>query len=542
MERLKGTKRLFRLQLRLDRWKLPLWIGLTIALMYVSLESLKGAYNTVEQITLYAATTAPSLAGRLLGGVLTGPSIGEITIIETFMLLVVMVCLTNIFLVVRHTRKNEEAGREEVIRSLTVGRQAGLTSTLMLAVVVNVVFALGIFATYLANDFAIEGAMLYSVGVGLMGVFFAGVAAVTAQLFENARSASGFASLVLAVSWLVRGIGDASGRVDANGLGAETGWLSYFSPLGWVTNTMPFSDGEQVWPLGLLLLGTTALIVGAYALLSQRDMGGSTFVSKPGKAHASRMLLSPLGLIWRLNRVAFASWCVAMVIMGITVGAIVEEFKALIEGNETMREILVAYGGGSAVDIMFAAMFAIIGVTVTAYALQIISRIQAEETSGRLELMLSTQHSRLRWVIGYAAFAIVSSGVILYATGIAAGLTYGLISNDVWNQTWNMGLAILVGVPAIAVFVGLATVLFGLLPRLYTPLVWTSLGACLVIYQLGVVLKLPEWVLNVSPFTHTPAIPAEAIDFTPLWIMTAIAVGLLTIGLALYRQRDLVTE
>lgn len=542
MERLKGTKRLFRLQLRLDRWKLPLWIGLTIALMYVSLESLKGAYNTVEQITLYAATTAPSLAGRLLGGVLTGPSIGEITIIETFMLLVVMVCLTNIFLVVRHTRKNEEAGREEVIRSLTVGRQAGLTSTLMLAVVVNVVFTLGIFATYLANDFAIEGAMLYSVGVGLMGVFFAGVAAVTAQLFENARSASGFASLVLAVSWLVRGIGDASGRVDANGLGAETGWLSYFSPLGWVTNTMPFSDGEQVWPLGLLLLGTTALIVGAYALLSQRDMGGSTFVSKPGKAHASRMLLSPLGLIWRLNRVAFASWCVAMVIMGITVGAIVEEFKALIEGNETMREILVAYGGGSAVDIMFAAMFAIIGVTVTAYALQIISRIQAEETSGRLELMLSTQHSRLRWVIGYAAFAIVSSGVILYATGIAAGLTYGLISNDVWNQTWNMGLAILVGVPAIAVFVGLATVLFGLLPRLYTPLVWTSLGACLVIYQLGVVLKLPEWVLNVSPFTHTPAIPAEAIDFTPLWIMTAIAVGLLTIGLALYRQRDLVTE
>ncbi len=541
MEGLKGTKRLFQLQLRLDRWKLPLWIGLTIALMYVSLESLKGAYNTVEQITLYAATTAPSLAGRLLGGVLTGPSIGEITIIETFMLLVVMVCLTNIFLVVRHTRKNEEAGREEVIRSLTVGRQAGLTSTLMLAVVVNVVFALGIFVTYLANDFAIEGAMLYSVGVGLMGMFFAGVAAVTAQLFENARSASGFASLVLAVSWLVRGIGDASGKVDTNGLGAETGWLSYFSPLGWVTNTMPFSDGEQVWPLGLLLLGIAALIAGAYALLSQRDMGGSTFVSKPGKAHASRMLLSPLGLIWRLNRVAFTSWCVAMVVMGVTVGAIVEEFKALIEGNETMREILMAYGGSSA-DIMFAAMFAIIGVTVTAYALQIISRIQAEETSGRLELMLSTPHSRLRWVIGYATFAIVSSGVILYATGIAAGLTYGLISNDVWNQTWNMGLAILVGIPAIAVFVGLATVLFGLLPRLYTPLVWTSLGACLVIYQLGVVLKLPEWVLNVSPFTHTPAIPAEAVDFTPLWIMTAIAVGLLTAGLALYRQRDLVTE
>ena len=542
MEKLRGTKRLFRLQLRLDRWKLPLWISLTIALMYVSLESLKSAYNTAEQLTLYAATNAPSIASRMLGGALTGPTIGEITIIETFMLLVVMVCLINIFLVVRHTRKNEEVGREEVIRSLPVGRQASLTSTLMLAFIVNVVFALGIFVTYIANDFAVEGAMLYSIGVGLMGMFFAGVAAVTAQLFENSRSANGFASLVLAVSWFVRGIGDASGKVDANGLGAETGWLSYFSPLGWVTNTMPFSDSEQAWPLGLLLISTATLIAGAYVLLSQRDMGGSTFTSKPGRAHATRMLLSPLGLIWRLNRVAFISWCVAMVIMGVTVGAIVEEFKALIEGNETMREMLAAYGGGSTENIMFAAMFAIIGVTVTAYALQIVSRIQAEETSGRLELMLSTPHSRLRWVIGYATFAIVSSMAILYATGIAAGLTYGIIANDVWNQTWSMGLAILVSVPAISVFVGLATVLFGLFPRWYTPLVWSSLGACLVIYQLGVVLKLPEWVLNVSPFTHTPAIPAETIDFTPLWIMTAIAAGLLTAGLAFYRRRDLVTE
>ena len=542
MKALKGTRRLFRLQLRLDRIKLPLWMSFTVAMMFVSLNSLKDAYNTTEQIVLYASTTAPSLAGRLLGGALTGPSIGEITVIETFMLLVIMVCLVNIFLVVRHTRKNEEDGRNEVIGSLAVGRQAQLTSTFMLALIVNAVFSLSIFASYIAIDFPAEGAALYSAGVGLMGMFFAGVAAVTAQLFENSRSASGFASLVLAVSWLIRGIGDASGKVDASGLGAETGWLSYLSPLGWVTNTLPFSNSQQVWPLGLFIAGIVILVIAAYTLLARRDMGGGTFEPKAGRAQASRTLLSPLGLVWRLNRVAFLAWAGSMVILGITVGAVAEEFKALIEGNEQMREILTAYSGANVADIMFAAMFSIIGVAVTAYGLQIVSRIRAEESSGRLELMLSTPHNRLRWVANYIVFAIVTSIVMLYITGLAAGMTYGIISNDIWNQTWNMGLAILVGVPALSVFVGFAVVLFGLLPRLYAPLVWSSLGACLVIYQLGAVLDLPQWVVNISPFTHTPAVPAESVNFTPLWIMTGVAIGLLAVGLALYRRRDLVTE
>ncbi len=543
MNALKGTGRLLRLQLRLDRVKLPLWIALTVGLIYVTIEQLRTAYDSAEQVLLYASTTAPSVVTRLLGGALTGPSIGEITITESFLLVALMVCLVNIFLVVRHTRKNEEEGRTEIIGSLVVGRQAGLTSTLLLAAGVNILFTMGFVATYAASDLPMEGALLYSTGIGLMGMFFACVAAVTAQLFENSRSASGVASIIFALAYLLRGIGDAFGNLRESGLGVESSFLSYFSPLGWVTNARPFSDSEQPWLLGLFVAGIAILTVVAYALSSRRDVGGSTFQSRPGKAHASTMLLRRLGLVWRLNRVAFISWLLAMMVMGATIGAVANEFDELIAGNDQMRQMLEAIGGGGDVtDIMFAATFAITGIALAGYGLQIISRLQTEETSGRLELLLSTPLSRFGWIAQYVVFAAVSSVFILYASGFTSGIVYGMIAGDAWHHAFDLGGAIMAHAPAMMILIGFAIVLFGLLPRYFTPLVWTTLGACLLIYQLGTILNLPEWIVNVSPFSHTPFVPSDSLDATPLWIMSTVAAGLIALGLALYRRRDLVTE
>lgn len=545
MDSLRGTWRLFRLQLRLDRFKLPLWMTLTTVLIYVTLKELCAAYGSEERVILYASTTAPSTITRVLGGALTGPSIGEITIIESFLLIALMVCLVNIFLVVRHTRKNEEAGRTEIIGSLIVGRQAQLTSTLLLASTVNIVFVFGFIAAYRANNLPMEGALVYSVSIGLMGMFFACVAAVAAQLFENSRSVNGFAAIVLAVSWLFRGIGDALGTLDETGLGVESGFLSYLSPLGWVTNTKPFSGDERLWLLGLFGVGILALTIAAYGLSTLRDVGGSTFQSKSGRANASRMLLSRMGLVWRLNRAAFVSWLAAMVVLGATMGAVADEFKNLIANNEEIRQMLAAMGMGGvsdATDILFAATFSMSSLALAGYGLQILSRIQSEESSGRLELILSTRLSRFGWIIRYVIFAAVSSMVLLFVSGLSTGLAYGLVAGDVWANSIRLSGAIMVNVPAILVMLGFSVVLFGVLPRLYTPLTWSSLGACLIIYQLGPVLNLPRWLVNVSPFAHTPPVPADSINFVPLCIMTTVALGLLTVGLMFYRNRDLVTE
>ena len=54
----------------------------------------------------------------------------------------------------------------------------------------------------------------------------------------------------------------------------------------------------------------------------------------------------------------------------------------------------------------------------------------------------------------------------------------------------------------------------------------------------GVLFKLPAWVIDLSPFQHVPAIPAQDFSAQPLLILTAIAAGLIGIGLIGFRRRD----
>lgn len=542
MNALKGSRRLFRLSLRLDRIKLPLWILLTVGLIALTIPQLLQAYGTEAQRIQYALATAPSVVTRLLGGAITGPSIGEITVIETFLLAVLMITLINIFLVTRHTRKNEETGRGELIGSMLVGRQAMLTSALTLALLVNVACSAFIYGVYVINDLGGSGALLYSISIGLIGMTFACVAALTSQLFENTRAANGAAALVFGAAFLLRGLGDAFGKVNEGGMSVTTSFLSYLSPLGWSTNAKPFAENNW-WMLLPFVLCIFVLLTTAYYLLAKRDIGSSVIKPKPGKLHAPRWLLSTFGMVWRTSRTVFIAWGISLVLLGASLGAIADEFKDLIAGNEEMQKMLAAFGGGKdPTDLMYAAIFTIAGIALAGFALQVMTKMASEESSGRLELTLSTKAGRVRWALTYILFALGGTFVILLVTGITAGISDGLISGGVVEKVSRLATSILVYVPAVAIMIGVGIILFGKLPRYFVALSWGVLGVCLLVFQLGALLDLPQWVINISPFTHTPSVPSSAITPTPLLWQSLVAVVLIATGLYLFRNRDIITE
>jgi ABC-2 type transport system permease protein len=60
----------------------------------------------------------------------------------------------------------------------------------------------------------------------------------------------------------------------------------------------------------------------------------------------------------------------------------------------------------------------------------------------------------------------------------------------------------------------------------------------LVVGLLGEVLDLPVWVSDLSPFQHTPQLPAADLTIAPLAALAAIAAALTAVGLTAFRQRD----
>jgi ABC-2 type transport system permease protein len=61
----------------------------------------------------------------------------------------------------------------------------------------------------------------------------------------------------------------------------------------------------------------------------------------------------------------------------------------------------------------------------------------------------------------------------------------------------------------------------------------------LLLGQFGAALRLGQWMLDLSPFTHIPKIPGGDFTVTPLLWLTALAMALTVGGLAGLRRRDL---
>jgi ABC-2 type transport system permease protein len=97
--------------------------------------------------------------------------------------------------------------------------------------------------------------------------------------------------------------------------------------------------------------------------------------------------------------------------------------------------------------------------------------------------------------------------------------------------------AALVRVPAVWAVTGLAAALFGLLPRA-TVAAWVALVAFLVAGELGPLMRLPDWAMDISPFAHVPSLPGGSMAWAPLVLLLVVAALLLAVGMAGFRRRD----
>ena len=534
-----GTGRLVRLALRRDRIQLPVWLIVLTALQALSVQSVVDLYPTAADLRAFAVNSARSPVALAFNGLVSGDSPGAVVASQTLLIIAVGAALMSILLVVRHTRQEEETGRAEMVRAAVVGRHAMLAAALLVALGANALLAALNVLVLTGFGLPAAGSVALGASIGCVGLAFATVAAVAAQVSEAARTANGTAAACLGVAFLLRAIGDAGSTVTDGGVRVVPSWPSRVSPVGWGQQIRPYDD--DAWQL-LGLLGILILIAGgaAFVLSTRRDLAAGLVAARPGPATAPRSLPSSLGLAWRLQRGLLAGWAVAVTILGFSYGAIGDDVEELIAGSEGTADILTRLGGGAddLVRAFFAATLGIMAVAVAAYAVQAVLRLRAEESAGRLEPVLATSVSRTRWLLTHLGLVVAAVLGLLVLTGAATGLGYAMVTGDLTNVGSLTGAA-LARAPSALVVTGLALAAFGGVPRVAVGTAWGLLAAFLLISQLGAFLDLPQLVLDLSPFTHAPAAPVASVTFPPLAWLTLLAVALGVAAIWMFRRRDI---
>ena len=224
---------------------------------------------------------------------------------------------------------------------------------------------------------------------------------------------------------------------------------------------------------------------------------------------------------------------------GLVFGAIIDEMKDLEARPRTGTRAWAA--PSSILDAYQASVTEMAGMAVAIYAVQILLRMRAEEADGRLGV-------RSRCVGEPTALAVESPPQRRVG---CAPLAPRLRSEHGPRRRCRTGRcpgrelraligAALVQLPAILLIAGLVIALAGLLPRRppHSPGLRSWLRSLGPLFG-AATLQLPAWAQDVSPFTHTPKLPAADLAAVPVLSLIVIAAALVAAGLASLRHHNL---
>ncbi|MEV8451411.1 ABC transporter permease [Streptomyces sp. NPDC052095] len=523
--RFAGTEVLLRLALRRDRIMLPIWV-LALGGSFSSVAgSIASLYGTAAQRADLAASMNANSSLRAMYGPVFDDSVGGLVGWRMASLGAVLAAVMSLIVVVRHTREEEETGRQEMLSAAMVGRRAPLTAALLTALIADAALALVIAAGLAGSGAGGAGAVALALAVAGTGALFACTAAIAAQLTESARLAKGLTAAVIGAAFVLKAAGDA-----AAGDGSSV--LTWLSPIGWTENVRAYAD-ERWWVLLLLAAAVAAQAALAYTLAGRRDLGMSFLATRPGPARGR--IGTAAGLALRLQRGALTGWTLCFAVVGVAFGGLANGAADLVGGNERTREIVERMGGQSGLtDAFLATMVSMLGMVASLYIVASVLRLHGEETAGRAEPVLAGGVGRIGWAAGHLVIAFGGAALLMTVGGLGLAAGYG------HDLPAVLGAA-LVQLPAVWLLGGVAVLLHGAVPKAAVA-AWGVAGICLVLGWLGPALDLPQLVMDLSPFTHLPRLPGgSGMAWGPVLALTAVAVALVGAGTAALRRRDMLS-
>jgi len=534
---------LLRFILRRDRLYLPFWIIGIVTLAVFFTPMLPGFFGDEQsKAVLTEMMKNPAMVAMM--GRSYGDDSGAMYALFMLVWSTLGAAIFNIFFVVRHTRKDEEEGRSEMLAALPVGHNANLLAVLVLAAAANLLIAA--LTAVIIPAFGIEGigwqgAVAYSAALGTGGLVFAASTLLISQLFATSKNTTAVAFVILGAVYLLRAAGD----MDS---GSEV--LSLISPLGLVERTQAWVANEA-WPVFVLLAETLVLSIAALALSSLRDTGAGLFAQRSGRAHASAALRGEFSLAWRLTRGLCIGWAVVMFVLGASYGSILGDISSFMESN-ALYSVVIGSDGASQQQMMegfLAFILLMMGIVTAIPVCMVVLKLKSEERRRRVEQILAASVNRRYLMSGYLLIALVLAVALCLLTPLGMYCSAATLM-DSPPALGTMIKASLNYLPAVLALAGLAALLVGLFPKA-TPVVWIMLVYCFIMSYLGNIMTASatdqtmksvfEALLNVSPFSLLPAWPGDDFNLALSLGMVVVAFILTALGRELYRRRDTAT-
>lgn len=522
-----GTGILLRAFLWRDRWVVLWWSlgamllywsqGIGVDGLYVSQAEFDRAAASMETNAGLIAMAGPARALNTVGGQVTWQSAAFGAIVAGLM---------SMFLLARHTRAEEESGRDELLRAAAVGRFATTTAALLTALLANVLLGALIALSLVVAPLrlAVADSVALGLGAALCGAVFTGVALVAAQLTGSTRAMYGLTGAVIGLAYGLRAVGD---------LGSPA--LSWLSPIGWYQAMRPFS-GVRWWPALLLLVGAAATLVAAYGVFVRRDFGSGVLAARAGPDRASRRLASGVGLAWRLQRGTVLGWTIGVGVTGLAFGTLGRDVQDLVGESGTARDLFLQ-SGGAVTDAFYATMIVVVALLACGFSISSALRPHGEEDAGRVEVLLATALPRGRWLLGHVLVTVGGTVAVLLAGGLGLGVGYALVTGD-GAAVGDFVLPTAGYLAPVLVLAALARATHGLAPRLAAG-AWLALLYAFVVMLLGEILRMPAWLRDVSPFEHLALVPAEEFRWAPFVLLLGVALTVSAVGQTGFRRRDL---
>lgn len=386
------------------------------------------------------------------------------------------------------------------------------------------------FHTLPGDEISPASAIGFALWVGVVALASGSVAFVLAPLVGRGGSAA-IAGAVVLVGYFVNGYQAA---VPAFAVPANLTWF------GWTARHQPLA-GQFDW-LSLVpgaVVAVVLFVVGV-ELFARRDLGTTSRIPWPGIPAALIGLRGPASRSFGERLPLAVWWGIGIGLMGFIIGAAALSLSGALDqlGPET-RQIwetlfpsIELNGAGAFLQLAFVTF----GFILAGFAAStLVSGWASDETSGRLEMLLTTPMSRARWTLAggagvFGAIALMTA-IVAFGIGVGSAIAGGEVVTPI------VGTLVL-GLYALAL-TGIGLALGGLVSTsIAAEAVAGIVIATFLIDLIAPALKWPDWVHQLALTSHMGQPMIGTWDLAGIVACLVFALGGLALSSWGMRRRD----